>query len=82
MRGAATGDERWECSNFSATRKLVTRDLQRSVYDNGIKRTTLTEFPDDLPVAYLCRRLQFPCNLGCSGLTLADGGSRSVLGVW
>ena len=31
MRGATAGDERWDCSNFSAARKVVTKDLQHLV---------------------------------------------------
>ena len=31
MRGATAGDERCDCSNFSAARKVVTNDLQHSL---------------------------------------------------
>jgi len=51
-------------------------------YGNGIERTSLAELSDDLPVAYLCPRLRSPCNLGSSGLTLANGEIAVGAGVW
>jgi hypothetical protein len=43
MRGATAGDERWDCSNFSAARKVVTNDLQ--IFLNPPRASQLNDVP-------------------------------------